>query len=132
MKNLIHNFPFKCKSLKNEFQLSIPGHLAVLDYQLNVKTKYSFSKELGWFSYKDSRNNVWLFESSKGVSLLPNTMLQTERYAKNEKTQKISYINNKLYIGVSGKGFYTLNPKLDALDNLEEFNIPHSEIYHIK
>ncbi|MBT8317785.1 MAG: histidine kinase [Lutibacter sp.] len=123
---------FKCKSLTHEFQISIPGHLIIFDYQLNVKKKYSFSKELGQYSYQDSSGNVWLTSISKGISLIPNTQLQTNTYFNNLKVQKINAIENNLYAGINNKGFYKLDVRTNKTQSLLEFNIPHSEIYQMK
>lgn len=123
---------FRCKVLNNEFQISIPGHLAIFDYQLSVKEKFSFSNQLGQHSYKDSRGHIWLTDISKGVSLIPNTKLKTTSYFENLKVQKINAEAENLYVGINNKGIYSLNTITNNSNQLINFKVPHSEIYHIK
>ncbi|RFN58796.1 sensor histidine kinase [Marixanthomonas ophiurae] len=123
---------FKCKSLANEFQISIPGHLTIFDYQLNALEKFTFPEPLSQYSYKDSRGNLWLTDISKGISLIPNTQLQTPIYFKGLKVQKVNGNRDNLFLGVNNKGFYNLNTTSNKEQSLVEFNIPHSEIYQIK
>ena len=123
---------FRCKSLAHEFQISIPGHLTIFDYQLNIKKKFTFPEPLSQYSYNDSRGNIWLTDISKGISLIPNTQLQAPIYFEGLKVQKVNGIDNDLYVGINNRGFYKLNTPTNNIQSLTEFNIPHSEIYQIK
>jgi two-component sensor histidine kinase len=123
---------FRCKVLKNEFQISIPGHLAIFDYQLRVKEKFSFSEQLGQHSFKDSRGHVWLIDISNGISLIPNTQIKATAFLKNLKVQKINTEGERFYAGVNNKGIYSLNRYNHKVKQLISFNIPHTEIYQIK
>lgn len=123
---------FKLKSLPNEIQIAIPGHLAILDYNLKVKEVHQFSGELGQYSFKDSNGNIWLTSISNGISLLPNTLLQNHYNFKNLKVQKINVLDSTFYAGINNKGIYTLDLKTNQEKEIIQFNVPHSEIYQIK
>jgi two-component sensor histidine kinase len=123
---------FKLKCLPNEIQISIPGYLALLDYNLKIKENYKFSEVLGSFSYKDSNDNIWLTSISNGVSLISNTKLQSQYNFKDLKVQKINSLDNIFYVGINNKGIYSLNLKTNQEKELIQFDVPHSEIYQIK
>jgi two-component sensor histidine kinase len=123
---------FRCKVLKNEFQISIPGHLAIFDYQLRVKEKFSFSEQLGQHNFKDSRGHVWLTDISNGISLIPNTQIKATIFFKNLKVQKINAEGERLCVGINNKGIFSLNRYDHKVEQLISFNLPHTEIYQIK
>ena len=123
---------FKLKSTPYEIQINIPGHLAILDFNLNVKETYQFSEELGQHSFKDSNGNIWLNNISNGVSLIRNTQIQSQYFFKDLKVQKINVLDSVFYVGVNNKGIYELEPNTNQKNELLQFNIPHSEIYQIK
>ncbi len=60
---------FRCRALKDEIQISIPGYLFVFDYNLNLKSKYEFPENLSRSSYKDRNGNFWLTDISNGISM---------------------------------------------------------------
>lgn len=123
---------FNLKSLPNEIQISVPGYLAILDYNLKTKETYEFSKELGHYSYKDSNGNIWITSITHGISLLPNTQLQSQYYFKYLKVQKINFLDSIFYVGINNKGICSIDLKTNQEKELLQFNIPHSEIYQIK
>ncbi|PQJ77326.1 ligand-binding sensor domain-containing protein [Polaribacter glomeratus] len=122
----------RTKSLKNEFQVSIPGHLMVFDYNLKLKKAYSFLDHLSRASYKDSRGNIWLIDFMNGVSLLPNPQLQTKYYQKNNKIQKINSIDGRLYLGINEKGFYKFDKLTNEFMLIHKFTKKDNAIYQIK
>lgn len=97
---------FRCKGLKDEIQISVPGNLLLFDYDLNFKKQYTFSKELSKQSYQDSKGNIWLSDLTNGISLLPNTQLKNTYFLKGKKVQKINKIDSLFYAGVNDVGFY--------------------------
>lgn len=123
---------FRLKSLPNEIQIAIPGHLAILDYNLKIKETYTFSKELGNYSYKDTNGNIWITSITNGISLLPNTQLQNQYNFKKLKVQKINLLDNIFYVGINNRGIYTLDLKTNQEKKVVQFNVPHTEIYQIK
>lgn len=123
---------FKLKSLPNEFQIAIPGHLAILDYNLNISKTYQFSQELGQYSFKDTNENIWLTSISNGISLIKNTELQSQYYFKNLKVQKINFLDSIFYVGINNKGIYSLDLNTNQEKELIQFDVPHSEVYQIK
>ena len=123
---------FRLKSLPNQLQISIPGHLAILDYNLTVKETYQFSTELGQHSYKDTNGNIWLTSITKGISLLKNTQVQSQYNFKNLKVQKINVLDSIFYVGVNNTGLFTFDKTNHAEKKLLNFTVPHTEIYQIK
>ncbi|MEE9408585.1 MAG: histidine kinase [Polaribacter sp.] len=122
---------FRCKGLKNEIQISIPGHLVTFDYDLQVKEKHSFDKTLGRQSYKDTKGNIWLIDFTNGVSLLSNRQTETTYFLKNKKVQKISRIDTELYAGVNDDGFYQLDEKDSFFNKITSIKNQNGEIYQI-
>ncbi len=123
---------FRCRGLKDEIQVSIPGHLMVFNYDLKLKNTYAFSEVLGRSSYKDRNGNIWLTDLANGISLLPNTQLQTQQYLQNKKVQKINSIKGDFYAGINDDGFYRLNTKTNKFEPLNQFNRANAEVYQIK
>lgn len=123
---------FRCRSLENEFQISVLGHLMVFNYNLELQHTYAFPKELSKSSYKDSKGNIWLTDLANGVSLIPNTQAQTQYYLENQKVQKINKIEHNFYAGINDKGFYKLDSKENKFKALSHFNASNAEIYQIK
>ncbi len=123
---------FRCRGLKEEIQVSIPGHLMVFDYNLKLKNTYTFPEELSQSSYKDRNGNVWLTDLANGVSLLPNSQLQTQQYLQNQKVQKINSIQDNFYAGINDDGFYKLDKNTNTFKLLNQFNRANAEVYQIK
>lgn len=124
---------FRLRSLKNEFQISVPGHLLIFDYNLQLKEKYTFSKEISQSSYQDAKGNIWLASFKTGISLLTNTQLNTDYFLPNKKTQKIARIDESLIVGVNDDGFYQLNKRKNNFELLVgDIAKSNGEIYQIK
>lgn len=125
---------FKCKGLENEIQISIPGHLLIFNYNLELINSHSFSDILNnRISYKDSKGNIWLADFTEGLTCIPNTQLQSAYYLKGKKTQKLGFLDNELIIGVNDVGFfkyYNTSKKYDLL--IGDIGESNSEIYQIK
>ena len=123
---------FRCFGLKNEIQISIPGHLMIFDYQLNLKNTYDFPENLSAKSYKDSKGNIWLLDLANGISLIPNTQADATYYLNNQKVQKINWINNILFAGVNDVGFFQFNKTENTFKSIFQFAKANGEIYQIK
>jgi len=123
---------FRCFGLKNEIQISIPGHLMIFDYQLNLKNSYNFPENLSAKSYKDSKGNIWLLDLANGISLIPNTQADATYYLNNQKVQKINWINNILFAGVNDVGFFQFNKTENTFKSIFQFAKANGEIYQIK
>lgn len=123
---------FRCRGVKNEIQISIPGYLKVMDYQFNTLNTYSFPIKLGKSSYKDSKGNIWLIDLANGVSLLPASQINSKYFLQNQKVIKINNLQGSLYAGVNDIGFYKFNREKQNFSKI--FNIDHanSKIYQIK
>ena len=98
----------RVKGLKDEIQISFPGHLLTFNYNLELKKSYSFPEKLGRMSYKDSKGNIWLGDFANGVSLIPSSQTKTSYLLENKKVQKINKIDSVFYAGVNDEGFYQL------------------------
>jgi ligand-binding sensor domain-containing protein/two-component sensor histidine kinase len=122
----------RTKSLKNEFQVSIPGHLMIFDYNLKLKNTYSFSEHLSRASYKDRKGNIWLIDFTYGLSILPKSQVFTKYYQNNNKIQKINSIKGSIYAGLNEKGFYKLDEITDQFLPIHKFNKIDNGIYQIK
>ena len=125
---------FRCKGLKDEIQIAIPGHLLIFNYNLELIANYSFPEiSNNRISYKDSRGNIWLADFIEGVTLIPNSQLQTTYSLRGKKVQKIGQINKQLIAGVNDVGFF----KYLRQSNTTELLIgsianSNGEIYQIK
>ena len=121
----------RVKGLKDEIQVSIPGHLLTFNYNLEFKKSYSFPKELGRISYRDSKGNIWLADFTHGVSLIPNTQIKTSYFLQNKKVQKINKIDTTFYVGVNDDGFYQMNKSENKFNQFLKFKNGNGEIYQI-
>ena len=122
----------RVKSLEDEIQVSIPGSLLIFDYDLNFKSSYSFPKELGRTSHKDSKGNIWLADFTNGVSLIPASYKNTNYYLKNKKVQKINKIDSVFYAGVNDDGFYKFEDSLHKFNSFARLKRQNGEIYQIE
>jgi len=123
---------FRCFGLKDEIQISIPGHLMIFDYHLNLKNTYTFPEHLSAKSYKDSKDNLWLVDLANGITLIPNTQEQTNYFLNNKKVQKVNSINQTIYAGINDDGFYFLDTIQKKFNLIEKFRKQNAEIYQIK
>jgi ligand-binding sensor domain-containing protein len=125
---------FKFKGLKNEIQISIPGHLFIFNYQLELLKTHSFPKGLeNRISYKDSKGNLWSANFTDGLTLVPKNQQQTSYGLKNKKVQKLGFINKQLFAGVNDDGFYKMNGLINVFDKIVgNISIANGEIYQIK
>jgi hypothetical protein len=123
---------FRCKALKNEIQVSFPGHLLTFNYDLEFKKAYTFPEKLGRISYKDTKGNLWLADFTNGISLIPNSNIETNYYLKNKKVQKINSFDGVFYAGINDDGFYRLNTKTEEFDKFLKLKRANGEIYQIK
>ena len=123
---------FEHKSTKANIQLSVPGHLIILDNDLNRIAHYTYPKALGRMGFKDSKGNIWLTDFTKGLSLLTNAQLNAEYYLQGEKVQAINEIDGHLMAGVYGKGFFEFDFKSNSFKNTIPDPSHHSLIYGIK
>ncbi len=125
---------FKCKGLKNEIQVSIPGHLLIFNYDLEHVDSYSFPKiPNNRISYKDSNGNIWLADFTSGVTYIPNTHLQSNYYLQGKKTQKLGVINHQLIAGINNDGFYKYSKSKNSFEGIvKNIGSSNGEIYKIK
>ncbi|TVZ56842.1 two component regulator with propeller domain [Lutibacter sp. Hel_I_33_5] len=123
----------KIKAVKDEIQVSFPGHLLIFNYNLELISKHSFIHEASNIaSYKDSKGNIWLRDFTSGISLIPNTQVHSRYYFNNKKVQKIAAIDSLLISGIQQDGFYTLNPKTTSIKKVVKLKNSQAEIYQIK
>ncbi|WP_372744405.1 histidine kinase [Lutibacter sp.] len=125
---------FKCKGLKNEIQISIPGHLLIFNYNLELINSYSFPDiSNNRISYKDSNGNIWLADFTQGVTFIPNTQLQSIYFLKGKKTKKLGVIDNQLIAGVNDVGFFKYSNNSKKFKFLiGDIGESNAEIYQIK
>lgn len=134
-KKLVNAAPikyFRAKGLKNEIQISFPGHLLKFDYNLNFKESYAFPKVLSKSSYQDSRGNIWLADLTNGVSLIPNTQVKANYYLEGKKVQKINLIDDEIYAGVNDDGFYQFSKQNKTFTKNVSLIKQNGEIYRIE
>lgn len=130
--NIKKTTDFRLRGLKNEFQISIPGHLFIYDYNLNLKNIYTFQENLSRSSFKDSNGNIWLTDISNGITVIPKTNQETRYYLKNKKVQKINFLNKTLYAGVNDEGFFQFDSLENNFKKVNDFTKQNAEIYQIK
>lgn len=120
------------KTLTDHFQFSGPGYLLIFDFDWNLTNKYLFeTSELSVWSYLDSHGNIWQNSLKNGITLIPNTQLQSDYYLQNEKVQKIGQFNDQLFVGIQNKGFYEFNALQKQF--LKRIDLPsYGNIYQIK
>lgn len=119
----------RCNTLKSEIQLSIPGHLMILNYNFEILEKYHFDKAIdNENSYKDMDGNIWLTSLNKGVYVITAPHLQAKQYLKYKNVQHIGLINDTIITGVTGKTYYRYNDKTGTFKDL---GIPSEHVFDI-
>lgn len=121
----------RLKGLKDQIQVSFPGHLLTFNSKLEFKKSYSFSENLGRMSYKDSKGNIWLGDFTNGISLIPNTQIETNYFLLNKKVQKLNKIDSIFYAGINDDGFYQMNKSENKFNQFLKFKRANGEIYHL-
>ncbi len=124
---------FRCFNTENNIQISIPEHLIIFDYNLNVLETHKLPKKLSSKSFKDSKGNIWMADLAYGISLFPNAQITSQYYLQNNKVQKINCIDDKFFVGINDKGFFQLDKKdFNTSKQLSFFTRGNGEIYQIK
>lgn len=123
----------RCRAVYDGIQVSVPGHLLLLDYNLNITNTYSFPEaKSNRTSYKDSQGNIWLADFISAISFISNSQVQANYYLKNKSVKKIEKLDKTLFAGVDFEGFFSLDsPRNLFIHGANESNIT-SIISHIK
>ena len=93
-------------------QLQITGErfVSVLDKDFKIVNPFFFPSHINaHFGFIDSQNTIWMSTFNKGVYKLPYEKQRVSYAFDGEKIQKLSLVNNQLYLGVYNKGFYKYN-----------------------
>ena len=133
-KKLVNAAPikyFRAKAIKNEIQISFPGHLLKFNYDLVFKKSYSLPKELSKSSYQDSKGNIWMSDLTNGVSLITSTKVKANYFLNGKKVQKINLIDDELYAGVNDDGFYQFSKSKNNFTKIASLIKQNGEIYKI-
>jgi hypothetical protein len=104
----------------------------IFDYHLNLRKTFTFPEELSAKSYKDSKGNLWLIDLANGISLIPNTQVETNYFLKNKKVQKVNSFDQTIFTGINDDGFYFLDTIQKKFNLIEKFSKTNAEIYQIK
>lgn len=122
----------RVRILDNHFQISGSGFLLIFDYDQNLKKRYLFdTDERSVWSFQDSRGNIWQSSLRNGITLIPNTQLQSQYYLSDEKVEKTGFIGNQFFVGVQHKGFYQWDNQKEAFFKKNE-HFSTGNIYQIK
>lgn len=93
-------------------QLQITGErfVSVLDKDFKIGNPFFFPSHINaHFGFIDSQNTIWLATFNNGIYKLPYTKQRVTYDFDGQKIQKLSLVNNQLFLGVYNKGFYKYN-----------------------
>lgn len=104
----------KCARVRNEIQVSLPGHLIVFNFDLEILRHIVIPEKIpNLHIYQDRDGNVWIANFGHGVSMIPYAHIRAQRYLENKVVQKIGGINQKVYAGIQNEGFTLLDEAYD-------------------
>ncbi|WP_422107816.1 sensor histidine kinase [Winogradskyella sp.] len=109
----------RCNTLPNEIQISVPGHLMILDYNFELLEKHHFPSTIDHEnSYKDRDGNIWLTSLNKGITLITAPQLETQYYFRDKNVQQMGMVNDTLITGVTNETYYRYEEDNDTFHNL--------------
>lgn len=85
------------KQVGNEYQISGKNLLYIIDEKFNIKEKIELNYNVQQnFSMRDSKGNIWLWNTQNGVCLITKNQINTRYHLKGKKINVIGKIGNEI------------------------------------